>query len=417
MNEVSERNIKAFHQDMDSLGIMRPDRMPRATKCLDGIRSFIEELEKKELAYEIEGDVYFAVTKNPNYGKLSGRDLESQQTNADGRIEDKEEARKKNPLDFALWKGTKPGETSYPSKWGNGRPGWHIECSAMVRKELGDTIDIHLGGADLIFPHHENEIAQSESVTEKNLANFWLHNGMVNVDGQKMSKSLGNFTTIRALIKSKISPMTLRLFVLQAHYRKPLDFTNNALNAASTGWKGLNIALCLGTQYRHLLGWGEYQTRNGVEIKALNLSNNEELNILRQRFIEAMDDDMNTSGALAVLFLIARPLRALSNRLERDDIPSNLSREKSALHTRWLLLIELAKVLGLKYEPSEALAAKHDSILETDKTIQAAINARKNAKSARNFKEADRIRDELKEMGIELIDKPGGITEWIRIST
>ena len=255
MTEVSERNIASFHQDMDALGILRPDRMPRATQCLDGIRALIGELEAKGAAYSAEGDVYFAVMKHAGYGKLSGRDLSEQQDNAAGRVADAEEARKQHPFDFALWKGAKPGEPSFPSPWGEGRPGWHIECSAMVRAELGDTIDIHLGGADLVFPHHENEIAQSEAATGQDLARVWMHNGMVNVGGQKMSKSLGNFTTIRALLESGVSAMTLRLFVLQAHYRKPLDFTAEALEAAATGWKGLNAALSLGDRHGDSLGW------------------------------------------------------------------------------------------------------------------------------------------------------------------
>ena len=246
MDEVSERNIEAFFQDMDALGILRADRMPRATESLDGIRELIGELESKEVAYAADGDVYFSVQSHPGYGQLSGRDLSEQQDNAAGRVADAEEARKRHPFDFALWKSAKPGEPSYPSPWGEGRPGWHIECSAMVRKELGDTIDIHLGGSDLVFPHHENEIAQSEAATGKQLARTWMHNGMVNVGGQKMSKSLGNFTTIRALLASGVTPMTLRLFVLQAHYRKPLDFTAEALEAAATGWKGLNAAIGLG---------------------------------------------------------------------------------------------------------------------------------------------------------------------------
>ena len=186
MTEVSERNIASFHQDMDALGILRPDRMPRATQCLDGIRALIGELEEKGAAYSAEGDVYFAVMKHAGYGKLSGRDLSEQQDNAAGRVADAEEARKQHPFDFALWKG-KTRRTQLPLPWGDGRPGWHIECSAMVRAELGDTIDIHLGGADLVFPHHENEIAQSEAATGQDLARVWMHNGMVNVGGEKMS--------------------------------------------------------------------------------------------------------------------------------------------------------------------------------------------------------------------------------------
>ncbi len=246
MEVVSERNIEAFRTDMARLNILPPDRMPRATGSLGAIRRMIAELEAKGAAYSADGDVYFAVMGHGGYGKLSGRDLGEQQDNAAGRVATAEEARKRHPFDFALWKGAKPGEPSYPSPWGRGRPGWHIECSAMVREELGDTIDIHLGGADLIFPHHENEIAQSEAATGKPLARTWLHNGMVNVGGEKMSKSLGNFTTIRALLDSGVSPMTLRLFTLQAHYRKPLDFSAEALEAAAAGWKGLNAALSLG---------------------------------------------------------------------------------------------------------------------------------------------------------------------------
>jgi len=201
MEEVSERNIDAFVADMARLNILPADRMPRATRSLDAIRALISELEAKGAAYSADGDVYFAVMKHAGYGKLSGRDLEQQQDNAAGRVARAEDARKPHPFDFALWKGAKPGEPSFPSPWGQGRPGWHIECSAMVREELGDTIDIHLGGADLVFPHHENEIAQSEAATGKELAHFWLHNGMVNVGGQKMSKSLGNSPEPLDLIK------------------------------------------------------------------------------------------------------------------------------------------------------------------------------------------------------------------------
>ncbi|MEY3758375.1 MAG: hypothetical protein RLZZ263_1529, partial [Cyanobacteriota bacterium] len=197
MQAVSERNIDAFVADMARLNILPADRMPRATASLDAIRTLIGELEAKGAAYSSDGDVYFAVMKHAGYGKLSGRELDQQLDNASGRVASEEEARKQHPFDFALWKGAKSGEPSFPSPWGAGRPGWHIECSAMVREELGETIDIHLGGADLVFPHHENEIAQSEAATGKELAHYWLHNGMVNVGGQKMSKSLGNFTTIR----------------------------------------------------------------------------------------------------------------------------------------------------------------------------------------------------------------------------
>ncbi|WP_170951508.1 cysteine--tRNA ligase [Synechococcus sp. N19] len=407
MTEVSERNIASFHQDMDALGILRPDRMPRATQCLDGIRALIGELEAKGAAYSAEGDVYFAVMKHAGYGKLSGRDLSEQQDNAAGRVADAEEARKQHPFDFALWKGAKPGEPSFPSPWGEGRPGWHIECSAMVRAELGDTIDIHLGGADLVFPHHENEIAQSEAATGQDLARVWMHNGMVNVGGQKMSKSLGNFTTIRALLESGVSAMTLRLFVLQAHYRKPLDFTAEALEAAATGWKGLNAALSLGDRHGESLGWSTAAPLTEGAMNADGGPADTALVELEQRFISAMDDDLNSSGGLAVLFDLAKPLRALANRLERGEDAALPEPELKDLEGRWQLLRHLAAVLGLRSEAEAATSLD-------DGAIDAAIAARKAAKAAKDYAEADRIRDELAAQGVELIDKPGGVTEWIR---
>ena len=397
MEEVSERNIEAFEIDMGRLNIKPADRMPRATCCLDGIRELIAELEAKGAAYSADGDVYFDISRAKNYGQLSGRDPDEQQQGASGRIADGEESRKRHPFDFALWKGAKPGEPSWESPWGPGRPGWHIECSAMVRKELGLTIDIHLGGGDLVFPHHENEIAQSETANEATLARFWMHNGMVNVGGTKMSKSLGNFTTIRALLDSGVSPMTLRLFVLQAHYRKPLDFTAEALEAAATGWKGLNAALQLGERHGATLGWAD----------SLTGDRSTWLEEQRLRFISAMDDDLNSSGSLAVLFELARPLRALANRLDRGDAPNSAEGE---LHSQWQLLYELAEVLGLKPEANEAAS---EATLD-EAAIAELIAARKSAKQAKDYSQADRIRDELKKSGIELIDKAGGVTDWIR---
>ncbi len=415
MGDVSERNIQAFHKDMESLGILRPDRMPRATKCLDSIRTLISELEEKGAAYSVDGDVYFSVMKHVNYGKLSGRDIYEQQLNADGRVREVEEARKRNSFDFALWKGAKEGEPSFPSQWGAGRPGWHIECSAMVREELGNTIDIHLGGADLIFPHHENEIAQSEAASGQELARYWLHNGMVNVGGQKMSKSLGNFTTIRDLLHEGVSPMTLRLFVLQAHYRKPLDFTREALQASSSGWRGLNSALCLGITYGELLEWPKENFINPDSGAVLPSKDtiDEGWNSQRQRFIDAMNDDLNTSGALAVLFEVARPLRSLANRLNRGDFDATSEVEHPTFYSRWLCLVELAAVIGLRAELENYLLNEEENVIDLSE-IQSAIDERTKAKLARDFKTADQIRDKLKKLGIELVDKPGGVTEWIR---
>ena len=409
MQAVSERNIKAFELDMGRLNILPADRMPRATCCIEGIQTLIAELEAKGAAYSSAGDVYFDISKAKDYGKLSGRDPNDQQQGASGRTADGEESRKKHPFDFALWKGSKAEEPSWDSPWGPGRPGWHIECSAMVRQELGLTIDIHLGGGDLVFPHHENEIAQSETANGAPLARLWMHNGMVNVGGTKMSKSLGNFTTIRALLESGLSAMALRLFVLQAHYRKPLDFTAEALEAATTGWKGLNAALKLGETHASELGWGD-QTALSVEAVSAGLSTNGPFEDLEQRFIAAMDDDLNSSSALAVLFDLARPLRGLANRLDRGDQPDQPANELNKQHTRWMVLRELAAVLGLRSETDDSKPSDNDSV--DAQAIEQAIADRKAAKQAKNYQEADRIRKTLSDQGIELIDKPGGLTDW-----
>ncbi len=413
INEITERNINKFHEDMDALGILRPDRMPRATRCLEGICDLISQLIANGSAYCVNGDVYFSIEKFSEYGKLSGRDITSQEKNIAGRITQEEEYRKNHPFDFALWKKAKPNEPSFPSPWGKGRPGWHIECSAMVKEELGITIDIHLGGADLIFPHHENEIAQSEAASGKDLAKYWLHNGMVNVAGQKMSKSLGNFTTIRALLQQGVSPMTLRLFVLQAHYRKPLDFTKDSLDAAAKGWMGLNSALELGKIYSKQLGWNSttFSTTNESSLDSENTFG-PQLGLLRERFINYMDDDLNTSGALGVLFEIARPLKSISNRIEHGESIVLEKEESKILLNQWKLIVELSKTLGLETEQSNPLLISKSEI--EDSNIRELIDLRMKAKGEKDFAKADQIRDELKSKGIELIDKPNGITEWIR---
>ncbi len=397
MEGVSERNIAAYFRDMDALGVLRPDRMPRATRCLDGIRALIAELEHRGAAYSADGDVYFSVMSKADYGKLSGRSLEQQQEGASGRTREEEEGRKRHPFDFALWKGARAGEVSFPSPWGPGRPGWHIECSAMVREELGESIDIHLGGADLIFPHHENEIAQSETATGQPLARYWLHNGMVNVGGEKMSKSLGNFTTIRALLDSGVAPMTLRLFVLQAHYRKPLDFTAAGLEAAAAGWVGLEAAMAVGDDGR--LGWRAGEAAGDGEPPAGDLT------AAHGRFVTAMDDDLNTAAALGELFELARPLRSLANRLRSGDTPSEADRQ---LEERWRLLVELSGVLGLRCAAVEATAGALDADLA--ERLRERLRLRLEAKRGRDFPTADRLRDEILAEGVNLYDKGAGIT-------
>ncbi len=389
MEAVAERNIQTYFEDMRRLNILDADAYPRATETLDGIKRLIHELEQKEFAYAADGDVYYAVQKDSEYGKLSGRKLEDMQAGASGRVDD-EEPKKRYPFDFALWKGAKPGEPAWNSPWGKGRPGWHIECSAMVREFLGDTIDLHVGGSDLVFPHHENEIAQSEAATGKSLANYWLHNGMVNVDGEKMSKSLGNFTTIRDLLDKKgVNPMVVRFFVLQASYRKPIDFTDDALIAAENGWNTLKDGL--------LFGFKLNATPDGEIDRA---------SAIVQDFQTAMDDDFNTSSALAALFPVAKELQRQGNILIHEG---KTETAPEVLLSQWNTLIELAKVLGLEAEPE---AESSGGI--SDDAIEAMIQQRKDAKKAKNFTEADRIRNELQAQGITLIDKPGNETIWHR---
>ncbi|NER22046.1 MAG: cysteine--tRNA ligase [Symploca sp. SIO1C2] len=396
MEEVAERFIQAYFVDMERLNVQQADAYPRATDTLDGIKKLVSELEQKGYAYPAQGDVYYTVRQFSEYGKLSGRKLEDLQAGASGRVtvEEPEASKKKDPFDFALWKASKPGEPAWESPWGKGRPGWHIECSAMVRENLGETIDIHTGGSDLTFPHHENEIAQSEAVTGKPLARYWLHNGMVKVGGEKMSKSVGNFTTIRDLLDRPVDPMAIRLFVLQVQYRKPLDFSDEAIAAATNGWQTIKEGLLFAHQYGTQLGWDDSASISSP---------------IAQRFQEAVDDDFNFAGGLAVLFEVAKELQREGNILVhqgKTEVPS------PELEQKWRTLVELAQVLGLEAQPEEAVEEPGDSLTEAE--IESLIEQRFQARKAKNFAEADRIRDELKNLGITLIDQAGGVTKWHR---
>ncbi|MBD2447923.1 cysteine--tRNA ligase [Nostoc sp. FACHB-152] len=395
MEAVAERFIKAYFDDMARLGIKEADEYPRATHTMNGIQRLIHELENKGFAYPSDGDVYYAVRQFAEYGKLSGRKLEDMQAGASDRVnvEDPEYQKKKDPFDFALWKAAKPGEPAWESPWGAGRPGWHIECSAMVRDRLGETIDIHAGGADLIFPHHENEIAQSEAVTGKPLANYWMHNGMVKVDGEKMSKSLGNFTTIRDLLDRDVDPMAVRLFVLMAQYRKPIDFTDEAITAATNGWHTLKEGLLFGYQYGKQLGWG---------VDDISL-----LPETVERFKETVNDDFNFPGGLAVIFELAKELRREGNIIVHEGKTATPADE---LQKQWQTLVTLAEVLGLTAEIENASPA-NDGL--SDAEIEDLIQQRQAARKSRNFAEADRIRNELQAKNITLIDSSEG-TRWHR---
>ncbi|MEN8444644.1 MAG: cysteine--tRNA ligase [Cyanobacteria bacterium J06555_13] len=395
MEAVAKEYTAAYFEDMARLNILEADEYTYATHTIDGIKRLIHELEEKGYAYPAEGDVYYSVRKFDGYGKLSGRKLDDMEAGRSGRVETEEKSIKQDPFDFALWKAAKPDEPSWESPWGAGRPGWHIECSAMVRDRLGSTIDIHVGGADLQFPHHENEIAQSEAATGQPLATYWMHNGMVNVDGTKMSKSLGNFTTIRNLLDAPEgpSPMAVRMFVMQSQYRMPLDFTEQAILAAKNGWATLNEGLCFGDEHGEKLGWtGQDATLDEVAVA---------------QFQDSMDDDFNTPGAIAVLFGLAKELQRQGNLIIHDGKPDA---DPNQLQQQWQTLVKLAGVLGLEAQATES--ASTDSI--SDEEIESLIAQRKAAKQAKNYAESDRIRDELSEQGISLIDKPGGVVAWHR---
>jgi cysteinyl-tRNA synthetase len=399
MEEVAERYIQAYFEDMSRLGIKEADEYPRATHTMNGIQRLIHDLEHKGFAYPADGDVYYSVQNFAEYGKLSGRKLEDMQAGASERvnIEDAEYQKKKYPFDFALWKAAKPGEPAWESPWGKGRPGWHIECSAMVRDRLGDTIDIHAGGADLIFPHHENEIAQSEAVTGEPLANYWVHNGMVKVDGEKMSKSLGNFITIRQLLDRGVDPMAVRLFVMMAQYRKPIDFTDDAILAATNGWHTIKEGLLFGYQHGRKLGWDESNLIQNPKFKIQNSQ--------IEKFKEAVNDDFNFPGGLTVIFELAKELIREGNIIVHQGKTETPVHE---LQQTWQTLITLANVLGFTAQP-EAETPKQDGTSDND--IEELIQTRQEARKAKNFAESDRIRDELLTKGITLIDSKEG-TRW-----
>lgn len=396
MEAVAKAYTAAYFEDMARLNILEADEYTYATHTIDGIKRLIHELEQKGYAYSAQGDVYYSVRKFEGYGKLSGRKLEDMQAGASGRVSEDQQI-KHDPFDFALWKAAKPDEPAWESPWGSGRPGWHIECSAMVRDRLGETIDIHVGGADLQFPHHENEIAQSEAATGQPLATYWMHNGMVNVGGTKMSKSLGNFTTIRSLLDSLDGPdpMAIRMFVLQSQYRMPLDFTLGAIASAKNGWATLNEALNFGPAYGSSLNWTDAEV--ALDQEAL------------QQFQASMDDDFNTPGAIAVLFGLAKELQRQGNLIVHEGNPDS---ESSLLQQRWQTLVQLARVLGLEAQAAETHSSDAAGISDSD--IQTLVDERAAAKKAKDYAESDRIRDQLGAQGITLIDKPGGITTWHR---
>jgi len=380
-NKVAEKYIASYEEDMRALNVKEPTYKPRVTEHIKEIIEVIKGLIKKGYAYEANGDVYFSVEKFPGYGKLSKRKPE--ELLAGARIEPGEG--KKNPLDFALWKRSKEGEPGWESPWGIGRPGWHIECSVMSMKYLGETMDIHGGGLDLIFPHHENEIAQSESYTGKPFVRYWVHNGFVMVNKEKMSKSLGNFFTVKEILE-KFPPDVLRLFLLSTHYRSPIDFSTERLEEAERSLKRLLNFLDSAKVIRSLL-----EEEDGKELIKVDS--------YRKEFEEAMDDDFNTAKALGVLFELVKEANQLKDRYIREGkIPKAM---KTSLLEAVEFVESMLKLLGLSLERE-----KEEGI--EDELIKLLIEVRGELRKRKIFDLADRIRDGLKELGITLEDLPTG---------
>ncbi len=392
--DLAEKFIREFYVDMDALAVLRPTHEPKATEYIGQIQELIAKLIERGYAYQAEGDVMFSVNSFHSYGKLSGKKIDELISGARVEVDDK----KRDPLDFALWKAAKPGEPSWESPWGPGRPGWHIECSAMSMFHLGNEFDIHGGGADLAFPHHENEIAQSEAATGKPFARYWIHNGFVNIRAEKMSKSLGNVLNIRDILKT-VHPEVLRLFLLTSHYRSPLDYSESSVKEGAAALERL---------YAALAALGELMKVGGTS-KELP----EELSHLTEKFAEAMDDDFNTPKALAVLFDAARAINRISSTASgSDEIPELdlLARVKEEIDRM------ADKVMGiLTEEPARFLEnlrkAGVGELGLTETRIQELIAERAAARKSKDFARADAIRDELVSNGILLEDTAKG-TIW-----
>jgi len=378
VKELADQYIEEYFKDADGLGIKRATVHPRATDNIDAIIEIVKELEDKGYAYNVDGDVYFAAKKFKEYGKLSHQPLEDLESGARINInEDKED-----PMDFALWKKQKPGEPAWESPWGMGRPGWHIECSAMANKFLAKTIDIHSGGQDLIFPHHENEIAQSECAHGVTFANYWMHNGYINVDNRKMSKSLGNFFTVRE-IAAEFDYEVIRFFMLSAHYRSPINFSKDLMESAKSALD--RIYNCL-SDMRFLAGNAESR----AEFTDAEKDFIETLDAFKAKYIAAMDDDLNTADAISVLFEIVSEAN--------KSITATSGFSKQAIEYAINMLTELGGVLGL--------LQKKDDV--ADDEVNVILEERAKARAEKNWAKSDELRDKLKEMGIIVKDTPQG---------
>lgn len=380
--EIVEKYIAETLKDADGLNIKRAVVHPRVTQEMPAIINMIQTLMDKGFAYEVNGTVYFDIQAYRSYGKLSNKNQEDLEAGA--RIEINED--KKHPMDFVLWKPKKPGEPSWESPWSDGRPGWHIECSAMAKKYLGDTIDIHAGGEDLIFPHHENEIAQSEAANGKPFARYWMHNGFINVDNKKMSKSKGNFFTLRE-VAEEFPYEVIRFFMLSAHYRSPINFSRELMQSAQNGLERIkNAVINLDHIINHAAA--EEMTKDEITLSG-------ELEVFVKKFEEAMEDDFNTADAVSVIFELVRFANTHVNGNSSKSFTSAVKKK----------IIDLCNILGL-LEKQE-----HDLL---DEEIEKLIQERQEARKAKNWALADQIRDSLKEKGIILEDTPQGV-RWKRV--
>jgi len=378
--EVSEKYIEEYYKDAAALNVKKANVHPKVTETMADIIKFVEDLIEKGYAYESEGDVYYRARKFDGYGKLSGKNIDDLISGARIAVGEKKE----DPLDFALWKARKEeSEIAWESPWGMGRPGWHIECSAMSKKYLGKTIDIHAGGEDLQFPHHENEIAQSEACNGQCFANYWMHNGYINIDGVKMSKSLGNFKTVRDLLQHYDGEV-LRFLILSGHYRGPIDFGPEILTQSQNGLARMRNAK---SNLKHLIATGEGVMTDAEKETLAGFDK------FRERFVEVMDDDLNTADAISTVFELVTAI----NTAVKDGATKEFAQK--ALD----VLMELTTVLGLlQQDPEEADA-------EIEPEVQALIDERQAARKAKDFARADEIRDQLKAMGITLKDTPQGV--------
>ena len=396
--QVAETFIQEFYADADELGVLRPTFEPKATEHMQEIIGLVSELEKKGIAYEVDGDVYFEVSRFPGYGKLSNRDVDKMLSGARVEIDE----RKKSPVDFALWKKSKPGEPSWDSPWGPGRPGWHIECSAMSQKHLGRQFDIHGGGKDLIFPHHENEIAQSEAASGAPFVKYWLHNGFVQVNAEKMSKSLGNFFTIRDVIEV-FPPEAIRLFMVSSHYRSPIDYSDAALQETMAGLE-------------RLYGAWEILDREVEQLVSLDIEKLSEpeaaharfLETVQEEFLQAMNDDFNTAKALGHMFELVRTVNTLAAMPESECRSMLLSKAKQ-------LYMDFRGILGVPWRrPADYRASQKKQKLESSslstEQIQSKIDQRTQARNDKDFQKADALRDELVEAGVIIKDSKDGTT-------